>query len=121
MRFFRHRFFSRLAISALIATSTLAWSSPFIRTGAGFARMQAQSPDQPKQVQPAQPATSATFTGTIVRDGEQFNLRDASGATYKLDDADRAKPFEGKTVKVTGQLDTEAKLIHVETIEGVEA
>jgi hypothetical protein len=40
---------------------------------------------------------------------------------YKLDDTQRAKPFEDKTVKVSGQLDTEAKLIHVDTIEGVEA
>lgn len=44
-----------------------------------------------------------------------------SGEVYKLDDTQRAKPFEGKAVKVTGQLDTEAKLIHVDYIEGVQA
>jgi hypothetical protein len=36
---------------------------------------------------------------------------------YKLDDGERAKPFEGNAVKVTGRLDEEAKLIHVENIE----
>jgi hypothetical protein len=46
-----------------------------------------------------------------------FVLRDASGAMYKLDDGERAKPFEGNAVKVTGRLDEEAKLIHVENIE----
>ena len=119
MRSIKHSFFSGLAISALVFTSAVAWGSPLIKTGSGF--LQAQAQDQPKQEPQPQTAKSATFTGTIVRDGEQFSLRDSSGATYKLDDSERAKAFEGKAVKVTGQLDTEAKLIHVESIEGVVA
>jgi hypothetical protein len=59
--------------------------------------------------------------GTVVRDGESFSLRDGSGSMFKLDDASKAQPFEGKQVKVTGRLDTEAKLIHVDAIEGVSA
>jgi uncharacterized protein YdeI (BOF family) len=64
---------------------------------------------------------SATFTGTVVRDGDLYVLRDASGQVYRLDNPERAKPFEGKAVRVTGQLDTEAKLIHIESIEGIDA
>jgi hypothetical protein len=64
---------------------------------------------------------TTTFTGTIAHNGDQFVLRDSSGVTYKLDDTERAKQFEGKTVKVTGQLDQDAKIIHVESIEAVTA
>jgi hypothetical protein len=48
-------------------------------------------------------------------------LRDSSGQIYGLDDSDRAKQFEGKTVKVTGQLDTQAKVILVQDIQATEA
>ena len=88
---------------------------------------QPQTP--PDQMQPssgqdqAKPdqAQSTTFTGTVTKDGEQYLLQDSSGGVYKLDDATRAQPFEGKSVKVTGKLDTDAKLIHVENIEAVAA
>ena len=61
------------------------------------------SPDQtmPNQEQ----SKTTTFTGTVVKDGEQYVLRDSSGSVYKLDDSSRAQAFEGKTVKVTGRLD----------------
>ena len=64
-------------------------------------------------------AKSTTFTGTVVKDGEQYVLRDASGVVYKMDDSSRAQSFEGKTVKVTGRLDADTKLIHVDTIEAL--
>ncbi|MDR3725925.1 MAG: DUF5818 domain-containing protein [Terracidiphilus sp.] len=99
------------ALSALVFTCALAWGSPFVVTGAGT--MPAHVQDTPQQEQ----NKSAIFTGTVVKDGELYVLRDFSGQVYKLDDPERAKPFEGKSVKVKGQLDAEAKLIHVEEIE----
>jgi uncharacterized protein YdeI (BOF family) len=133
-------------LSAIALAFALAWGSPFVVTSSARAQdkaqpqqqqpNQAQPQQQPDQAQPqqqpdqAQPsqqqpdqsqAQTATFTGTVVKNGDQYALRDSSGAVYKLDDPDRAKPFEGKTVKVTGQLDEQAKVIHVESIEGVEA
>lgn len=104
-----------VALSALVFTCALAWGSPFIATGSGTMPAHVQDKPQPEQ------SKSATFTGTVVKDGELFVLRDASGQVYKLDSPERAKPFEGKAVKVTGHLDTEAKLIHVENIEGSDA
>jgi uncharacterized protein YdeI (BOF family) len=62
---------------------------------------------------------STTFTGTVVKNGEQYVLRDSSGGVYKMDDSSRAQSFEGKTVKVTGRLDADTKLIHVDTIEAL--
>jgi uncharacterized protein YdeI (BOF family) len=79
-----------------------------------------QQPDQ-AQPQPNQSQASATFTGTVVKNGEQYMLRDSTGQIYGLDDSDKAKQFEGKTVKVTGQLDAQAKVIHVQDIQSSEA
>jgi|GEM_PF-1501727 len=75
---------------------------------------QAQQPDQSK----AGEGKTMTFTGTVVKQGEGFVLRDSSGAVYQLDNASRAQQFEGKTVTVTGKLDPETKTIHVASIEG---
>jgi uncharacterized protein YdeI (BOF family) len=75
------------------------------------------SPDQTMPNQDQSKAT--TFTGTVVKDGENYVLRDSSGGIYKLDDSSRAQAFEGKTVKVTGKLDADSKLIHVDSIQAL--
>lgn len=81
---------------------------------------QAPSQAQPDQSTPNQDsAKSTTFTGTIMKNGEQWVLRDSSGNVYKLDDSSRAQAFEGKTVKVTGRLDADSKTIHVDTIQAL--
>jgi hypothetical protein len=80
----------------------------------------AGSQERPTQQSEHNQAQSATFAGTVVKDGEQYELRDSSGETFKLDDAERAKAFAGRTVKVTGELDAQAKVIHVESIQGAE-
>jgi uncharacterized protein YdeI (BOF family) len=75
------------------------------------------APDQttPNQDQ----AKTTTFTGVIVKNGEQYVLRDSSGNVYKLDDSSRAQAFEGKTVKVMGRLDPDSKMIHVDSIQAL--
>lgn len=74
----------------------------------------------PDQAMPNQDSSkTTTFTGTVVKDGEQYVLRDSSGSVYKLDDSSRAQAFEGKTVKVTGRLDPNAKMIHVDSIQAL--
>lgn len=74
-------------------------------------------PQAPDQTMPKQESKIATFTGTVVKDGEQYVLRDSSGSIYKLDDSSRAQAFEDKTVKVTGRLDPDSKVIHIDSIE----
>jgi hypothetical protein len=103
-----------VAISALVFMCALAWGRPFISAGSAEVPMTAQ------QVQ-AQQGQTGTYTGTVLRNGEQFVLRDAAGQIYRLDDPREAQPFEGKSVKVTGKLDTDARLIHVERIESAAA
>jgi len=95
-------------LSAFVLAFALAWGGPFVGASPAYSQDQAQM----QQQQQAQ-----TFTGTVVRDGGQYVLRDSSGQTYKLDNPDQAKQYEGKTVKVTGTLDQQAMTIHVQNIE----
>ena len=67
----------------------------------------------------AQPEAE-TFMGTILKDGENYVLSDsATKSRYTLDDAKKAKPYEGKSVKVTGTLDKASNVIHVKTIQDI--
>jgi hypothetical protein len=97
----------------LAITGVSAWSSPFSRIPAPLAFFCEHGQDQTKQ----EKTQSRTFTGTVVRDGEQYTLHDSYGMVYLLDDSRRAEPFDGKPVKVTGCLGDEATIIHVESIE----
>ena len=85
-------------------------------------RDQGQQP--PDQSQPGQASQSEdqqqtqAFMGKVVKSKGGYVLRDdASGTTYKLDDADSSKHFVGKSVKVVGMLDPATSTIHVLSIE----
>jgi hypothetical protein len=120
-----------LSLSTLVFACALAWGSPFIRSAQAEEPQapppQTQPDQQPPQAQqdrsnpPESKAPAKSFSGTVVKAGEAYVLRDGSGTVFKLDDSESARPFEGKAVKVTGQLDEQAMLIHVESIEGAEA
>jgi outer membrane biosynthesis protein TonB len=56
---------------------------------------------------------SQSFSGTVVKSGEKYVLKDDSGKTYDIDhQADVAK-FEGKRVRVKGTLDASGTKILV--------
>jgi hypothetical protein len=69
-------------------------------------------------VQQATQPGSMTFTGTVVKDGGQFVLREVAGVTYRLDGG--AQGFEGKAVKVTGRLNAKDSVIRVKSIVNAE-
>jgi hypothetical protein len=77
----------------------------------------AATPTQASGAQAQPDSATQTFTGTIVRVGDKYVLKTTDNMTYQLDDPDKAKDFEGKQVKVTGGLDTKAKLIHIQNVE----
>jgi uncharacterized protein YdeI (BOF family) len=109
---------------ALLLASAPAWGASALKSATPMPVIQEpQSPpaqSSPDQQTPNSDASkSTTFTGTVVKDGEQYVLRDSSGSVYKLDDSQRAQTFEGKTVKVTGRLDSQSKMIHVDSIEAL--
>jgi hypothetical protein len=81
--------------------------------------MLAQSPAQQSQPQPDS-AKSQTFVGKIVKaqNGKYAILTDEqTGKGAYLDDQEKAKQFEGKSVKVTGVLMASTNVIHVTDIQ----
>ena len=75
-----------------------------------------QQPDTQQQAN-----KSVVVTGTIVKNGSDFVLKDSSGTVYRLDTPEKAEPFDGKSVKVTGKLEASSNLLHVESIEAMAA
>jgi len=127
MQSVRNSFVRRSVFSVLALTFALTLGSSYATSSTALAQQPAQEPAPGQSAQDPAPGQaqnqkqSTTFTGTISHSGGQYVLRDSSGTTYTLDDSERAKAFDGKAVKVTGQLDQEAKMIHVENIEPVAA
>ncbi len=92
-------------------------------------QQQSQDPAaQPSQSQPSQSQSSMSpqsassqpsqlFVGKVVKSKNDAMLKADAGVSYKLDDTDKAMQFVGKTVKVTGTLDTATNTIHVTNIE----
>ena len=115
MQSIKSSIFLCITLSMLVFTGEFVWGHPFIETSSAPPPVSAQEQQQPKQ----ESAKATTFTGTVVRDGELFVLHVTSGGVYKLDDSERASSFEGKAVTVTGHLDEDARLIHVDSIEEV--
>jgi hypothetical protein len=120
MRSFKRNLIDFSALVAIVVAFALAWGSPFVAAVRAHAQEQAQPQQQPQQQPDQGQVKASTFTGTVVKNGDQYMLRDSSGQIFGLDDSDKAKPFEGKTVKVTGQLDEQAKVIHVQDIQAAE-
>lgn len=106
-----------IAFTAFVFVCALAWGSPFIGNFAGSGATPAQAQAQPVSAQSS--AQSSVFRGTVVRNGEQFMLRDGSGQVFRLDNPEQAQSFEGKDVTITGSLDLGSRLIHVDRIESV--
>jgi hypothetical protein len=78
----------------------------------------ATSPPTPLQQQSKQ--KTKVFSGTIIKNGDNFVLSDAANKlSYLLDDAEKASQFEGKKVKVTGTVDVASNTIHVESIQEI--
>jgi hypothetical protein len=76
------------------------------------ARSQTSMSQQSQESQPPQ-----LFVGKIARVKGKLVLQDDAGASYKLDNAEQAKQFVGKSVKVTGTLDTATRTVNVVNIE----
>ena len=75
-----------------------------------------QQREQEQQQQPQ----AKTFTGKISKSGEKFVLEEETlRMTFQLDDAKKAQPYQGKRVVVTGTLDAQNNVIHVQAIEEV--
>src|SRR6266700_762058 len=75
----------------------------------GAQQQQQQSTDTQSQSQSAR-----TLEGKIAESGSKLVFQETSTQTaYKLDDQDKAKPFEGKNVKVMATVDPNTNTLHV--------
>ena len=72
-------------------------------------------PPQPTLV-PDRPAL-LNFSGTVVRHGSRFALREFDGDLYALDSTGLAWPFEGEDVLISGYLNPDSGLLHICAIE----
>lgn len=119
-----NKIFPGITSCAMLLAITPSWGAAALKSATPMPVIQqpqtppAQTP--PDHAMPSQDQSkTTTYTGTVVKDGEQYVLRDPSGSVYKLDDSSRASTFEGKTVKVTGTLDSNSKMIHVDSIQAL--
>jgi hypothetical protein len=111
-----------LSLSAQQSTTTPSTQTPDSTTSPST-----QSPDttvtQPQtQVDTSTQQRSAkSFEGKITRSGDKLVLQEnASRTAYQLDDQDKAKPYEGKNVKVMATVDASNNTLHVVAITPVD-
>lgn len=76
---------------------------------------QAGSTPQQQQTDATNPQQSArSFEGKITKSGDKLVLQESSTQTaYQLDDQDKAKQFEGKSVKVMATMDPNTNTLHI--------
>lgn len=73
------------------------------------------APGQAPEANSAPAATQNTFSGTVVKAGGKYVLKNDT-MTYELDDQVKARQFEGKQVSVMGNLDKSTSVIHITDI-----
>jgi hypothetical protein len=91
------------AITCLVIVCAIGWGGPFISSAAGVLHTQMHS--------------AYIFQGDVIRQGEQFLLRDSSGEEFRLDGAQQPERFIGRTVIVKGNLEDTSNSIHIVQIE----
>jgi len=75
---------------------------------------QAASTPQQQQTDANSSQSARSFEGKIAKSGGQLVLQESSTQTsYKLDDQDKAKQYEGKNVKVMATVDPSTNTLHV--------
>ena len=52
-----------------------------------------------------------TFSGTVVKQGEKYVLKDDTGKVYDIDHQTDVAKFDGKRVRVQGTLDANGKIL----------
>jgi uncharacterized protein YdeI (BOF family) len=100
----------------LNAQQTQPQQPPGAQTPAPPTSDQPAPPPQPNGTDQASPANATqVFSGTIVKVGDRYMLRDeTSTRTYDLDHQDAVQKYAGRQVRVHGTLDPNGKMIHLQ-------
>ena len=90
-------------------------------TEPGRAQLEAPPPSPPAPLAPPpELPTLCDFSGTVVRDGSRFALREPDGTLFALDSTGRAWAFEGDFVTINGYFNSQSRLLHICEIDAVE-
>src|SRR6478752_7077549 len=118
-------------VGALCTVALLAGSMPNVfAQGSQPAQPLDPTAQAPATRAPATPSTFPTskakeqpdhsgvkvYLGTILKDRDAYVLK-TGNQTYFLDNQKKVKNYDGKDVQLTGTLDNDKKLIHVEKIK----
>jgi flagellar basal body-associated protein FliL len=106
---------SMLAVALLVVQpAVVALQEPATSNPSSASQQNDPEANPPSSMQSDQ----QTFTGKIAKSGGKYVLKDSTHKmTYSLDDQEKAKDFEGKSVKITGMLDTQTNIIRIAVIE----
>jgi len=99
----------------ILGPQLIAWSQ--VQKPQPVSSQQQAHPDAPQSEPDAQQQTARTITGVIAKVESSYVLQTGDSLTYKLDDADKAKPYDGKRVRVEGILDPTTGILHVSSIQ----
>ena len=122
-----------ISLSIVVLVATQSWESAQTEPGGsdgGEENAEPAPPADPPQALPMKQehktipftplaGTTVTFSGRVIRAGSRFALRETAGILYTLDSERRAWAFEGEDVRVTGQLDTTTRLLHIDDIQSM--
>jgi hypothetical protein len=101
-----------IILTALVFASAFILGGPFL----------ASSPAATAAISAVQaPAQTTTLNGTVTRNGARVYLSDGTGTNWQLDNARQLGALEGRYVMVTGVLNSQARSMHVEKIETIDA
>jgi len=108
-----------LPLAALTAV-LFASQSAFARSDDSPRNPNTQQQQMPNDQNAQSAVSQKTFSGKIVKSGDNLVLTDADNkTTYQLDDQQKAHDFLNQSVKVTGVLDASTGTIRVTAIEPV--
>jgi len=71
----------------------------------------AAAPESGSKADSNAPTDTQTFSGTVVKHGDKYMLKDDSGKMYDIDHQNDVAKFEGKRVRVEGTLDANGKIL----------
>jgi hypothetical protein len=106
--------------TGLRRTTAPAETSWEVRKAAEPAPPLAPSTRAPKTSSVPELPPVSNFSGTVVRDGGRFALREFDGTLFALDSTGRAWPFEGDDVSITGYFNPDSRLLHICSIAAVD-
>lgn len=108
--------FAMVMLPAAFGQGTPSQSQPPAQTPTIHEPSQNPSTNNPPSSESSSSDALHNFVGSIVKNGDKYMLH-TGGADYQLDDQAQASKFEGKDVKVTGQVDRSSDTIRVQSIE----